>query len=529
MRGDHRYRLGVSVVLVGLALSVGLSVVSRSLYQRSEQAELRLRARDAASFLATASRSVETPIVSAAAIAEATHASPASFETFAGTYVGPRRPLSSLALWGLGSAGPQRLASVGAVPSISAERARALFAHVLPTSGVHVSYLAGRPAAVGYLLATGPRRKLFVVGTSLLPTGRIAAISHRSLFSGLGVALYLETRPHETQLVLASVGVLPVSGAHTSVDVKLGDATLELTVVPRGALLGEFFADFAWIVLVTGALLAVAAAVLAQGLARRRQAAEDLARRLDDAARENRLLYEQQRTIAETLQQALLPDVLPEVPGLELEALYVAGVRDLDIGGDWYDVISLHDSKLLVVVGDVSGRGVRAATVMAALRYATRAYAVQGDLEQTILEKLSVLLSAAEDGHFATVICAVVDVAAHRLTLTSAGHPPPLLVSGDGTGHFPDVPVGVPVGVLARPTYDSVTVEVPACATLLFFTDGLVERRGEVLDVGLERLLVAASAAPSGSLADTLAQAVAAMMPGGPEDDVAMVGLRWTT
>ncbi len=104
------------------------------------------------------------------------------------------------------------------------------------------------------------------------------------------------------------------------------------------------------------------------------------ARRLNStfAARENRRLYAEQRSVAETLQRALLPIDLPELAGIQCAVRYIPGVAGIEIGGDWYDLIDLDDSHLLLVVGDVSGRGLGAATVMASLRFAVHAYAVEG-------------------------------------------------------------------------------------------------------------------------------------------------------
>ena len=130
----------------------------------------------------------------------------------------------------------------------------------------------------------------------------------------------------------------------------------------------------------------------------RRQHAEEL-------ATENARLFAQQRTVAQTLQHSLLPDVLPEVAGASVAVRYLAGAEEVDIGGDWYDVIALDGGRTLFIVGDVSGRGLRAATVMAALRFGARAYAAEGDEPEIILSKLSQLLSVDRDGHFATVLC----------------------------------------------------------------------------------------------------------------------------
>ena len=126
----------------------------------------------------------------------------------------------------------------------------------------------------------------------------------------------------------------------------------------------------------------------------------------------------------------------------------------------------------------------RAAATMASLRFAIHAYAAQDDPPEAILAKLSKLVNVNTSGQLATVLCAVLDVDAHRLTVTSAGHLPPLLLS-DGTGTFVQSEVGVPIGVRGgRQLHLDVGRHAPKAATLLAFTDGLVERRGESIDPG---------------------------------------------
>jgi serine phosphatase RsbU (regulator of sigma subunit) len=282
-----------------------------------------------------------------------------------------------------------------------------------------------------------------------------------------------------------------------------------------------------WIIGIGGALLAIGAATVSFGLVQRRRGAEQLADRLEVAAAENRTLYAEQRGIAQTLQHALLPAVLPTLPGLESSARYEAGERGMEIGGDWYDLIALEDERLLLVVGDVSGRGLRAATTMASLRFAIQAYAAQGDPPEVILTKLSKLVSVAEDGQLATVLCVLVDRRAKALTVTTAGHLPPLLLDAGGNAHYIECPSGLPIGVDREARYVSRTVPTPSAGTLLAFTDGLVERRGESLDEGLERLRLAAAAHHAG-LADLLSTLVVDLHHGPSEDDTAIVGLRWT-
>jgi serine phosphatase RsbU (regulator of sigma subunit) len=189
-------------------------------------------------------------------------------------------------------------------------------------------------------------------------------------------------------------------------------------------------------------------------------------------------------------------------------------------------VIPRDADRLLLVVGDVSGRGLRAAATMASLRYAIHAYAAQGDPPETILTKLSSLLDVTSSGHLATILCADVNVGAREITLASAGHLPSLLIS-DGRGTFIDAKVGLPVGVSEGASYVSSTVVAGPGATLLAFTDGLVERRGEDLDQGLARLRDAA-VAKHGGLDELLSGLVAELHSEPAEDDGAIVGLRWT-
>jgi serine phosphatase RsbU (regulator of sigma subunit) len=244
-------------------------------------------------------------------------------------------------------------------------------------------------------------------------------------------------------------------------------------------------------------------------------------------ASENATLYAEQRTVAQTLQRSLLPETLPDTPGLVLAARYIAGADDVEIGGDWYDVVQLDEEHVLFVVGDVSGRGLTAGTIMASLRYAIRAYAAQGDPPASILGKLADLIDVGDSGHFATVLCGLIDVPGHEVTIANAAHPEPLLVHHD-QARFVSTSVGVPIGVGPTPAYAAITLTVPPEATLIVFTDGLVERRGEVLDVGLERLREAA-ARRHDSVDALLVDLGERLTPDGPTDDIAILGVRWTT
>jgi serine phosphatase RsbU (regulator of sigma subunit) len=216
------------------------------------------------------------------------------------------------------------------------------------------------------------------------------------------------------------------------------------------------------------------------------------------------------------------------VDGVEVAARYVAGVDELEVGGDWYDVIARPCGRSVFVVGDISGRGLAAATTMAALRFAVRAYLAQGDDIGAVLAKLRGLLDIEVDHQFATVLLGELDPAAGLIRIVSAGHFGPLVISRDGA-EFLECPVAPPVGVTA-PAPPAVTeVRVDGPATLLAFTDGAVERRREDIDTGLERLrstAVAADALPLPAVLDRLMQIPT---DNGGRDDTVILGLRWTT
>jgi serine phosphatase RsbU (regulator of sigma subunit) len=362
-------------------------------------------------------------------------------------------------------------------------------------------------------------------GESALPANRRLRIDSTSAFSDLNYALYIGKTESFADLVATSLPRVPVTGRRAATTVPFGDMAFTLVMTPRGTLGGSLSQALPWVIAGVGTLLALTAALVTERLTRRRRRAEGEADDLAKVAGENRRLYAEQRGLAQALQHALLPVDIPAFAGVEIRALYLPGVGGVEIGGDWYDVIYLDDSTFLLVLGDVSGRGVPAATVMASLRYAVRAYAAQGDAPETILAKLSHLLSVDREGHFATVLCGVVDVDGHQMTFVNAGHLNPLLIAGNDC-QFVATDVGVPIGVTDHGPYTPVTVLVPRGATLVAFTDGLVERRRESLDVSLNRMRQAALGV-DGSLDHILQNLVSGLTPDGSDDDIAVVGVKW--
>jgi serine phosphatase RsbU (regulator of sigma subunit)/anti-sigma regulatory factor (Ser/Thr protein kinase) len=223
--------------------------------------------------------------------------------------------------------------------------------------------------------------------------------------------------------------------------------------------------------------------------------AEELARRASIAV-ENARLFARQRTVSETLQQSLLPERLPEIPGLDTAARYVPGGPDVDIGGDWYDVMQLPGGGIGLALGDVVGRGEKAASLMGQLRNALRAYAFEGRQPAEAVDRVNSLLLDAGSEHMATLIYGVLDPETGEFRFVNAGHPPPLLVQGDAEARYLDGVAGTPVGALATATYEEARSILDPGATLLLYTDGLVEDRETPLEEGLGRLRDAARGGP---------------------------------
>ncbi len=528
--GRWPFWLPIAVLLVGLVITGVLVWISASTYQNNEKRLLNLRVRDAGALVAEALPSIQTPLASAAALADATHGDVAKFKQFIDPSVTGKTPrFVSVSLWKLGANQTGPLATAGQSASVlgaSPQRAEAFFSGKARHSELGViGLLHGPSPRLGYAFTSpGLTGHYVVYAESALPASRQSKFQSSSSFSDLNYALYLGTLQRPEDLLVSDLKDLPIRGQHASISIPFGSNSFTFVVTARHPLVGSFPQRLPWLIAIIGVLLSIGAAFLTARLIQRRNHAVKLAGSLEEIAEENRRLYSEQRSIAQTLQHALLPEKLPNVRGVETGARYEAGVEGVDIGGDWYDLIALDDHRLLLVVGDVSGRGLRAAATMASLRYAIHAYAAQDDPPATILTKLSKLVNVGRTGQLATILCTLVDVKAHELTVTSAGHLPPLLIS-DGKGTFIKSAVGVPIGVNSGATYTSTAVSTPRAATLLAFTDGLVERRGESIDTGLERLQHAATGNHC-DLDQLLSRLLVDMRHDGG-DDTAIAGLRW--
>jgi serine phosphatase RsbU (regulator of sigma subunit) len=531
-RSDDLYWLPVATLIIGLLVTLTFVLVSHAQYVSNEKRLLNLRVRDAAALLGESVPATTATLASAVEQANFTNGSVERFKRLAGPQVGSQpNQFLSLSLWKLGALGQGPVAVVGAQPKLitSHDSPAAVLAATgrKPIANV-IGLLQAPDPRLGYAYANSTESGGYVVyGERPLPPGRRSRLASTNQFGGLDYAIYLGRKQTPQSLLVTDLARLPLPSPSDAQTVPYGNNALTLAMSSRVPLAGSLPKNLPWIIAVLGTVLAVAAAFMTLRLTQRRRRAENLAGVLEVTANENERLYAEQRGIAQTLQHALLPDVLPQIPGIQASARYEAGEEGVDIGGDWYDVIDLDGRRLLLVVGDVSGRGLAAATTMAELRYAIRAYAAQGDGPAEILTKTSRLVNVSESGQLATVLCATVDMGARQLNITSAGHLPPLVLS-NGDSHYAKTEVGLPIGVQKGTVYRATTVTVPPAATVVAFTDGLVERRGENLDQGLDRLRAAATSHDVG-LAELLGALVNEMADGASQDDIAIVGVRWTT
>lgn len=241
------------------------------------------------------------------------------------------------------------------------------------------------------------------------------------------------------------------------------------------------------------------------------------------------LAYERDHEVAEVLQRSLLPDRLPELDGVTLQARYLPASRGAMIGGDWYDAIELEDGRIAVVVGDVVGHGLRAATVMGELRNALRAYALLGGAASETLSRLNRLLMMDGRELMATVLFMLLDRDTGAISYASAGHPPALVVSHTGQTRYLEGGRSVPLGTSDSRSFTSADDSIPAGSTVLLYTDGLIERRDTPLEDRLAQLATVAGIAGGDlcDLSDVCDQVLGGVLGGQlPSDDVALLAFR---
>lgn len=236
-------------------------------------------------------------------------------------------------------------------------------------------------------------------------------------------------------------------------------------------------------------------------------------------------LYEQEHGIAETLQRSLLPEQLPELPGIKVAARYLPAGLGAAVGGDWYDAVPLPHGRLAVAIGDVVGHGTAAASLMGELRNALRAYVLEDHPPAAVLDRLNRMTLEWRPGRMATLLLMYLEPDGQTLRFSNAGHIPPLLLAPDGSATYLEDGRSVPVGVVSHAVYREAETSLEPGSILVMFTDGLVERRGSTIIDGLELVREIVGSAPKDPRA-LCEHVMDAVLPAGrADDDIAMLSL----
>jgi len=245
---------------------------------------------------------------------------------------------------------------------------------------------------------------------------------------------------------------------------------------------------------------------------------------LERAAVDLEQVAERRTAIVETFQRSMLPQSLPDIADVELAARYLPASDEVEVGGDWYDAVALPDGRLAVAIGDVAGHGTQAAATMAQLRMAARAYALDGHPPSVALEQLNAVAHGLGPHAMATMLFVVIDLDSGEFVFASAGHLPPLEITRAGGTRYLDGGLAAPVGAAPYIAYHEAKGILEPGATLLLYTDGLVEKRGRHIDDGLRALSGIAASAPFDleAICDHIVRSDAA----GRQDDVALVAIR---
>ena len=506
-------RTTIVVLAVGLALTAGLTFAAQRAHAANEDRLLAQQAEEATAVLQAAVPRILSDVAEVARVVQLLEGDP---EAMRQELAGDIRPdsLTSIAVVRRSTGEP--VVRVGAPSRLDDDDVMAVLDQT-PTDPeqIHVTaFLEGedRRIAYGTEVSSGG---LAVVAEFRLTNPRISGEREGEAFQGLDIAIYIGDDEDPDKLLTSTTPDLPIDGRRTSRTVPFGDNSLRFVVSPTSTLGGGLLAVLPWLAAVAGLISGGIAAVLVESLHRRRLDAETFTEELHE-------LYRREHEIAHTLQHSLLPTHLDRLEGVEVAARYFAGAEGAAIGGDWYDVINDDDGTFTVVVGDVVGRGVEAAAVMAAMRYGTHAVAGQSTDPSEILSAVNRLEHIR--GDFVTMLCGNIDPAERTICFASAGHPAPLLISPEGA-RFLHIAPGPPIGFLDEAVFAIKRTTIPPGSVVVLFTDGLYERRGESIEIGLERLREVASTL-DGTVDDILDGIAEAMLGEGVSDDTAMLAIR---
>lgn len=524
-RGASRVPLrlaSIIALLIALAVSAAATWGARLTVHDQERRLLKERTAEVGLVLTSAIDSLQTTLSQHGAILRATHGSAAAYEQAAATDIGPRTPVSPTYAWLRPGAGGTFIVVAAAGDALRAgdvvRDARAgTMAEALRVQKMVATSVIGRQRLLGFALgppAAPAGTVLFrqaTLGSAISPPRQVGTTP----FSELDVALYGTTTAQPAQVLTATTSHLPLRGDERNQQLIAGATPWLLSVKARVPLVGNLTWNAPWLILGAGVLGSLLIAAVIETAARRRDAA--LA------------LYAAEHHVAETLQRSLLPQ-LPTLAGLDIAARYLASGAGQHVGGDWFDVFPVADGRVGLVVGDVIGHDLTAASAMAQIRAALRAYAVDGDSPARVIARLERLVEALQLTQLVTVVYGVLEPPAvdgsRLLRYTNAGHLPPMLRTASGRVDMLSGGASVVIGAPIASEHVADEHVLEPGSTLLMFTDGLVEVPGESLDDALQRLAVTV-AERDGTDAEAMCDHVLSVVSlRALRDDVALLAVR---
>lgn len=533
LRGHGRsVRVVATFCVLGVLLSALACWGAHRVDGNTEDRLLEVQTRQAAAVLSTAVLLVLQPLGAAldAQGVVGPNGGPAGFKKVMSSNIGTDRTFVSSSMWRRSGDHFESVASIGVPPALSPGSDQLL--EILQRAYASSTAVVGQAlvedqSRITYALAD-PGTGFVVYAERAIPADRRAPVDKNSAYSDLDYAIYLGQGTATEDMTTTDVDLadLPLQGRTSKATVPFGDTVLTIETRSRTHLGSSVGLWLPWLLLVGGLLLTVGAALVAMRLVRAREGAEGDTQTITELYGRVDTLFSEQRELFVRLQRALLPPAIPDVPGMEIGAEYQAGGIGTDIGGDWYSVVAIDDERLAFVVGDVSGHGVDAVAEMARARFTVRAYLIDGHSPAQALENCARQFDVVRDGHIVTVLVGVIHWPTGRVTVANAGHPRPLVVSETAADPV-QVPVGQPLGV-GPTTYETFDFVLPAGSTLIGFTDGLFERRGEVVDVSLDRLATVLRSVADRPVVSLIADTLAAMHHESASDDIAVLALRRT-
>lgn len=527
------HAVSIVVLAVTLLLTVFGAMGARVSANDTEQRLLEDRTDAAGALLRAVVLNVQTPLASAAELAESADGDPEVFRSFLADEVGEpgsdgAPPFASAALFDVDTG--EVLATLGSPTALGAggpQLVDEMIARTLATPGIltvfDVLELGSR--RVGYAWSsTDGTPTVVVYAEAALPAQPTAVPRAPGPYEDLHFALYLGDTDDPARFLYSSTGDLPLDGRTARTVVEFGDNQLLLVMQATEPMAGRLAQLLSWLIGAGGLLLALGLAALVERLLRGRDGARVLALEIGG-------LYDEQRRIADTLQRSLLPPRLTPPPGMQVVSRYWPASDRTTVGGDFYDVFDIDAERWGVVIGDVCGKGVEAAALTALTRHTMRAAARHASSPTTVLQWAHEAIERAHGGATFATACvgllqpAPAGEAGMVVRLALGGHDQPLLCRADGTveavGRH-----GSLLGVVEPVFHETVHVLAPG-DRLVLFTDGVTDAPGARAIAHTE--VAAALAAGRHLDADGLAEVIRGLVedrrPGGLTDDTALLVL----